>query len=221
MFLGLNLFFLNCFLWALFGGNSFLWCLNKFTWVAGRSLDIFLICLALDLDDFRFLASSLTLLAGSFSRSMLESLIVLETISSSLRKNQNISLCSILAISGGYFARLICAWTVLYHSSTLISPCLKLVRRSNLALTSLVWGLQNSSNLFQIISKHNSFWGKHHDTYWSKPKSPDQATTYLHFLALDSIACSQYNMFSHLIFHFRNLWYKLSFTVQSIFYPSM
>ena len=133
--------------------------------------------------------------------------------SSSLRKNQNMSLCNILALSAGYFARLIYAWTALYLSSTLISPCLKLVKRSNLALTSLVWGLQNSSNLFHIISRHNSSWGKHHDTYWSIPKSPDQATIFLHFLASDNIASLQSSMFLHLIYHFRNLWYKLSFTV--------
>ena len=165
MFWGLDLFFLNCFLWALFDGNSVLWCLNKYTWVACGSLDIFLICLAVDLDDSNLLASCLTLLAGNLSRLMLESLIVLETNSSPLRKNQNISLCNILAASAGYFARLICAWTALYHSSTLISPCQKLVKRSNLALTTLVWGLQNSSKLFHITPNHNSSWGKHHDTY--------------------------------------------------------
>ena len=178
-------------------------------------------CLAVHLDDSNILASCLALLAGNFSRSMLESLIVLETHSSPLRKNQNMSLCNILAVSAGYFARLIYAWTALYHSSPLISSCLKLVKRSNLALTSLIWGLQNFTNLFHIISKHNSSWGKHHDTYWSIPKSPDQAKTLLEFIASDSTASSQSSIFSHLIFHFWNLWYKLSFTVQSIFGPSM
>ena len=212
---------MNHFLWALFGDISVLWCPSKFTWAACGSLDIFLMCLAVDLDDSNLLASCLTLLAEHFSRLMLESLIVLETNSSSLRKNQNVLLCNILAVSAGYFARLICVWMVLYHSSTLVSPYRKLVKRSNLALILLVWGLQNSSNLFHIISKHNSSWGKHHDTYWSIPKSPDQATTFLHFLVSDSIASSQSNMFLHLVFHFRNLWYKLSFTVQCIFGPSI
>ena len=109
MFLDLNLLFLNCLLLALFGGISVLWCLNKFTWVACGSLDIFLMCLAVDLDDSNFLVSCLTLLAGNFSRSMLESIMVFETNSYSMRKNQNMSLCNILAVSAGYFARLICA----------------------------------------------------------------------------------------------------------------
>ena len=51
MFLDLNLLFLNSFLLALFGGISVLWCLSSFTWVACGSLDIFLMYLAVDLDD--------------------------------------------------------------------------------------------------------------------------------------------------------------------------
>ena len=157
MFLDLNLLFLNCFHLALFGGISVFWCLNRFTWVACGTLDIFLMCLVVDLEDSNFLASCLTLLAGNFSRSILESLIVSETNYSSIRKTKT-CLCVVLAISCGcgYFARLIWACTVLYHSSTLISPCLKFVKWSNHALTSFVWDLQNSSNLFQITSKHKS-----------------------------------------------------------------
>ena len=74
--------------------------------MAGGSLDIFLVCLAVDLDDSNFLASCLTLLAGNFSRSMLESLMGLETNSSYPRKNQNMSLCNILAVSSGYIAQI-------------------------------------------------------------------------------------------------------------------
>ena len=48
--------------------------------MARGSLDIFLMCRAVDLDDCNFLESCLTLLAGIFSRSILESLIVLEKI---------------------------------------------------------------------------------------------------------------------------------------------
>ena len=51
------------------------------------------------------------------------------------KKNQRMSLCSILAFSGGYLARLIWACTALYHSSTLLVSCLKLVKRSKQALT--------------------------------------------------------------------------------------
>ena len=57
--------------------------------------------LAVDFEDSIFLASCLILLAGNFSRSILESLIVLETSSSSLRKNQKISQCKILAVLVG------------------------------------------------------------------------------------------------------------------------
>ena len=51
-------------------------------------LDTCLICLAVDLEDSSFLAHCFTLLAGSFSRLILESLIVFETKSSTLKKNK-------------------------------------------------------------------------------------------------------------------------------------
>ena len=85
----------------------------------------------------------------------------LETKSSFLKKNQNISLCKILAVSGGYLARDTCACTTLYHSLTYLFPCLKFVSRSNLALTSFACGLQKSSYLAHIVSKERSSVGKH------------------------------------------------------------
>ena len=175
---------------------------------------------AVDLDDSSFFANCLTLLAGNLSRSMLESFIVLETNSSSLRKKQKISLCNILAVSWGYFAKLICDCTALYHSFTDQSPCLKLVSKSNLALISFVYGLQNS-NFCQITSKHVSSGVKFHEIYWSMPKSPDQTTTFLQFLASESIANSQSNIFLHFFFHLMNLLYKLLSTVQFILGLSM
>ena len=99
MFLGLNLFFLNCFFEPYLVVTQFFGVSINSLERQVDHLDIFLISLALDLDDSRFLASCLTLLARNFSRSMLESLIASETNSSSLRKNQTISLCSILAVS--------------------------------------------------------------------------------------------------------------------------
>ena len=141
-----------------------------------------------------------------FIRSTLPSLMVLETNSSSLKKNQNMSLWRILPVSGGYFARLTWACTVLYDSSTLLHPWLKLVRRFNLACTSLDWGLQNSSNLPQIISSVNWSVGKPQDTYLSMPKSPYHAMTFLHCCLSCNAASSHSNMFSHLRHHFRNLW---------------
>ena len=131
------------------------------------------------------------------------------------------SLCRILAISGGYFAKLICTCTALYHSSTKQSPCLKLVSKSNLALISFVYGLQNSSIFCQMTSKHVSSGDKSQDMNWSIPRSPDQATTFLHFHASESRANSQSNIFSHFIFHLMNLLYKLSSTVQFTLGPSM
>ena len=71
---------------------------------------------------------------------------------------------------GGYLARLTWACTTLYHSSTLLLPCLKLVSRSKWTLTSFDYGLQNPLNFPQIVSKVNSSAGKHHETYWSMPK---------------------------------------------------
>ena len=94
-------------------------------------------------DAFIFYASCLTLLAGNFSRSLLLSFMVLDTNFSSFKKNQNISLCKILTVSGGYLTRDTCAYTTLCHSSTDQFPCMKLVSRSHLALTSFDCGLQN------------------------------------------------------------------------------
>ena len=103
-----------------------------------------------------------------------------DTNSSSLIKSQKISLCCILAVSRGYFARVTWACTVLYQSLMLLLPCLKLVRRSNWALTPLDWGFQNSSNWSHIVSKLSSSLGMHHDIYWSIPRSQLQAV-FLHF----------------------------------------
>ena len=125
---------------ALLGERSVLWYLIRLTCATWGSLATALMCLAVDFIDSIFLVNYLTLLAGSLSKSVLESLMVLETNSSSFKKNQKISRCKILAVSGGYLARDTWACTALYHSSTEWLPSLKLVTRSNLALTSLVCG---------------------------------------------------------------------------------
>ena len=178
-------------------------------------------CLAVDFEDSLFLASCLTLLAGYLSKSMLESLMILETNPSSFKKNQKIPLCKILAVSHGFLARDNWACTALYLSSTEWLPSMKLVSMANLALSLLVCGLQKSSNLANMTSKLRSSGSKHHDRYWSIPKSPLHAMTFLHFLESGNMASSQSNMFSHFSFHLRNLCYKISFTVQSIFGPSI
>ena len=107
-------------------------------------------CLAVAFDLSIFLANCLQLVAGNLSRSILLSLMGLNTNSSSLRKNPKISQCRILAVSSGYLARATWVWTVLCHSSTDLFTCWKLVRRSNQALTSFDWGLQNSSNFSKL-----------------------------------------------------------------------
>ena len=69
------------------------------------SLATCLMCLTVDFDDSMFFASCLTLLAGNFSKFIFESMMVLETSLLSFKKNQKISLCKILAVSGEYLAR--------------------------------------------------------------------------------------------------------------------
>ena len=162
--MGLCLVCSFCFLYLPFD-SSVHWCLMRWIWVACISLATCFICLAMAFELSYFFASWHTLLAGNLSRSTLPSFMVLETNSSSCRKNQNMSLCKIFAVSGGYLVRLTCACTRLYHSSTHFDPWWNLVNKSNLANTSLNWGLKISSNQDQIVSNSNSSFVKSHDTY--------------------------------------------------------
>ena len=182
------------------------WCLIKLICTACESPATCLIWHAVALELSIFFASCLTLLAWNFSRSTLLSFMVLDTNSSSCRKNQKMSQYKILAVSVGYLARLTCACTALYYSSKLLLPCLKLVRRSKWACTSIVCGLQNSSYFPQIVSRLRSSDEKPQDTYWSIPKSPLQAITFLHFCCSGSAESSHSRMFSHFKHHFKNLW---------------
>ena len=111
----------------------------------------------------------------------------------------------ILAASGGYLARLTCVCTALYHSSTLVLPCLKLVSRSKWVLTSFDCGLQNSSNFPQIVSSLSSSANKHQDTYWSIPMSLIQAITFLHSCHSGSVASPYYRVFSHFKPHLKSV----------------
>ena len=131
------------------------------------------------------------------------------------------SLCKILAVSEGYFAKLTWACTILYHSSTLLLPCPKLVSRSKWTLTSFDCGFQNSSNVPQIVSKLSSYADKHHDTYWSMPKSPLLAILFLHWYCSGKAASLHSRIFLHFKCHFKNLYYSPSLTVQSILGPSV
>ena len=168
-----------------------------------------------------FLSSWHILLAGNLSQSTLPLFMVLKTKSSSCSKKQNRSPCKIFAVSGGYFVKLTCACTLLYHSSTLLDSWQKLVNKSNLAHTPFNWGLQNSSNQVQIVSNFNSSLVRPQDTYWSIPKSPLQAMTFLHCCGSGSAAGLHSSMFSHFNLHFKNQWYKLLLNVQSILGPSI
>ena len=147
-----------------------------------------------------------TCLLGNFSKSTLPSFMVLDTNSLSCKKNQNMSQCRILAVSGVCLAKLTCAYIALYHSSTLLLPCLNLLRRSNREFTSLDCGLQNSSYLPQIVSKSSTSADKPQDRYWSIPKSLLQAITFLHFCCSGSATSSPSRMFSHFKCHLKNLW---------------
>ena len=131
------------------------------------------------------------------------------------------SLCSILAVSRGYLAMFTCACMVLYHSSMLQFPCLKLISKSNLAQTSLDCGLQYSSYFPHIVSSISSFEDKFQDTYWSILQSPLHAITFLHCWHSGRAASLHSKIFLHLRYHFRNLWQRWSFTVQSICGPSI
>ena len=102
--------------------SSVLWCCSKLICAAWGSPDTCLICPTMAFELSNFLANWCTLLVGNLSRSTLPSLMVLDTKSSSHRKNQNMSLCSILAVSRGYLARFTCACMALYHSSMLQFP---------------------------------------------------------------------------------------------------
>ena len=124
-----------------------------------------LICFAVACELSNFLAICLTLLAGNLLNSTWPSFKVLDTKDSSFEKNQNISLWKISAVSFGYLASPTGVCTASYYSSSLISACLKLVSKSNLALNSFAHGLQNSSNVFQMTSRVKSSLDKFNDMY--------------------------------------------------------
>ena len=133
--------------------------------------------------------------------------MVLDTNSSSLIKKQKISWCKIFSSLQRVLGQIDLGCPTLYHSSTLQLPCLRLVNRSKWALTSLDWGLQNSSELFLIVSKLNSSLGRFYDTYWSIPKSLLHAITFLHSCFSGRVASSHSSMFMHFFnLHLRNLW---------------
>ena len=119
-------------------GSSVLWCHIRLIWVACGSLATCLMCHAVAFELSNFFANWQTLLLENFSRSTLPSVMILDTKSSSHRKNQSMLQCNIFAVSGRYFSKFTCACTALYHSLTLLFPWWKLVNISNQACTSWI-----------------------------------------------------------------------------------
>ena len=99
-------------------------------------------------------------------------------------KNQKMSQCNILAVSGGYLDRLTSPCTALYHSSMLLLIWQKLINKSKWALTSFDCGLQNSSNLPHIVSKYNSCFGQVPGHVLVHPKVPTPGYNFLALLLL-------------------------------------
>ena len=162
-------------------------------------------CLAVAFELSYFLANWNTLLAGNLSKLTLPSLMVLDTKSSSFRKNQKMSLWSILAVSRGIWLSLLVS---AQHCTT--HPCcsflvLKLVSKSNLAQTLLDCGLQYSSYFPHIVSRVSSFEDRFQDTHWSIVQSPLHAITFCtaHILGELQVCIPKY--FLHLRHHLKNL----------------
>ena len=210
-----------CFHLALLGGRSVLWCLLRLTCATWESLAIALMCLTVDFEDSIFLASCLTLLAGNLSKSMLEPWWFWKQTPHLLRRTRKY-------LYARYLEFLVGTWqgTLGFVQYCTTHPqndciCLKLVSRSNLALILFVCGLQKSSNFgpYDIQAKIFRWQAPWHILIHTKISTPHYY--FLAFLGICNMASSQSNMFSHFSFHLRNLWYKLSFTVQSIFGPSI
>ena len=137
-------------------------------------------CFAVALLDSSFLAICCTLAAGYCSRSVLPSLMVLAINSLSVMKNQKMPLVRIAAVSLGYSHNGMCANTALYHSSMILLPCQKVVKKSNLAWTALDCGLHKSSNLDRMVCNVISSLRRFHEMYISSPASSDHCITCLH-----------------------------------------
>ena len=84
----------------LYWGSSVLWCHNKLIWATWGSPDTCFICLAVAFELSNFLANRHTLLTGNLSKCCHHWWSWTRNLHP-LRKNQKMSLCSILAVSGG------------------------------------------------------------------------------------------------------------------------
>ena len=126
------------------------------------------------------------------------------------------SLLIILAVSGGVSGKidlsLYSIIPLIYISCTLPIACQEI--KSGPYFMCL--GLAELLKLIPDCIQAKVFFQRPQDTYWSMSKSPLQATIFLHFWCSGSAASLHLSMFSHLSLHFKNLWYKPSFTVQSM-----
>ena len=129
-------------------------------------------------------------------------LFCIQSSSSFMKKPEDVMMQDLSSLSGVLRQIDLSFYSVVPLIHALV-PCQKLVSKSTLALTSLDCGLQNSSNLSHMVSKYNSSLGKLQDTYWSIPKSPLQAITFLHFLLfLGGPRAHIQEYFSHFNLHF-------------------
>ena len=148
------------------------WCFIKVICVACRSPATCLILHAVAFKLSIFLASCLNLLCWKFLEIHIAIIYGLGyKFPHHAGKTKKDAMMQDLGCFWGYLAILTWACTALYHSSMLLFPCQKLVRRSKWAHTSLVCGLQNSLYFPQIVSRLRSSFDKPQDTYWSIPKS--------------------------------------------------
>ena len=156
-------------------------------------------CLVVTFGPSIFSASCLTLLAGKLIQVYIAVINCLgETFLIFQEKPKDVPVKDLGSFwGGGYLAKTTWVSTALYHSSTDLFPCQKLVIKSNLALTSLNSGLQNSSNFSYMISNINSSVDKFQKTYWFMPKSPLHAITFLHCLFSSNMANWHSRIFSH------------------------
>ena len=137
------------FLLCLFVGSSVLWCLIKLIWGCLQISSYLLNMMCSGLWALELFCQLLNTTGREFVQINTSSVIVLDTNSSSHKKNQKMSQCNIFTVSEEYFVRFTCTCTALYHSSMLLFPWWKLVKRSNWAGITVYKNLHTSPKLCQ------------------------------------------------------------------------
>ena len=109
----------------------------------------------------------------------------------------------------------------LYHLSMLDPAYENYFKRSCLAFSSFVWGLQNPSHVIHIVSIEISLGSRYYAWYIFSPLSPDHLKSFLHFLLSGNLVSSTSRIFLHFNFKILSLKYIESSTDQSMAWPSM